>query len=189
MTWTTFTTEFDSGQPGNGQDVKRINDNITALANGDAGAPKIQEQALDPSIPLNVSPVVGTTYIQKRCGDARNDNTSGSFARFSQIFSSGSGVERAVIINTVLIGGSFSASFEKSGPSSNEGELYRFGDIGNGYAETELLFSTAATGVSNFTFSANKGDLLYFQYSGSDNAFGGIFKCVITTGNNVAAIA
>lgn len=39
MVWTTFTTELDPDKPGRSVDIKAINANITAQANGDSGAP------------------------------------------------------------------------------------------------------------------------------------------------------
>lgn len=46
MAWTTYAASiFNTGKPGKGSIIKGIYDNITAMANGDAGAPEIQTAA------------------------------------------------------------------------------------------------------------------------------------------------
>lgn len=47
--WTSFTNQLDPDQPARSVDVKAINENISALAEGAAGAPKIQSSAIETS--------------------------------------------------------------------------------------------------------------------------------------------
>jgi len=57
MTWTVVTdAQLAVNKPARSTDIKAIRDNITALANGDAGAPEILHNAL-------VAPTAGATYL------------------------------------------------------------------------------------------------------------------------------
>jgi hypothetical protein len=67
MTWTVVTdAQLAVNKPARSADIKAIRDNITALANGDSGAPQIQAVALaDGAVTLEklTAPVAGTSYV------------------------------------------------------------------------------------------------------------------------------
>ena len=72
MTWTVVSdAALAVNKPARSADIKAIRDNITALANGDAGAPQIQISALvTGTLPVTSleAPTAGSTYNLKTVG-------------------------------------------------------------------------------------------------------------------------
>jgi hypothetical protein len=70
MAWTNLAAAFAYGSKLTSAQMQNLRDNITALANGDAGAPLIQNSALDSGISASkLSTVVGSTRWHNETGE------------------------------------------------------------------------------------------------------------------------
>ena len=196
MTWTPKTSMLlDIDKPARSKDINAIFDNSEAMANGDSGAPKIQQLALDSSIKFLGVPSAGTTFVQKSMGGVSNADSSGSP---SVITAFG---ETTVLLGTVMVGGtmtlSFTATTAAAGtpPTTQENGVLIYAIRGSGVVLLTDIFVAKGDSSVPYTgdFTALKGDvIMVVPRAHIMNAVsGGIttISTLINSGNDVVCIA
>ena len=169
MTWVAIGDMLlDIDKPARSVDIKAIYNNTEAMCNGDAGAPKIQAAALDPSIGLLVAPTTGTSVLvyQNPVDKISYNPVTGAIG----------------VVNTLQVGGAATITAtintEKTGAGTIDTEahleVYKTAGI-NGHAVKTILHTQVigATEV-NLPFSYNATgliayDKIYFEVFGGSS--------------------
>jgi hypothetical protein len=182
MAWTTYPdSTFDTGKPGKGSIIENIYKNITAVANGDSGAPEIQTsayaaQSVDTAAIKNQNvtaaklPNFTTGSYQIADSSAEESTTSETYVKLKEIY-----VGRAGTVTTFF--------YLKCLTDNAWGRVYK-----NGTAVGTERNTTSQSYVSyseNITVAA--GDLiqLYAHSTGGDTAYVKNFQ--IRIGNPISA--
>ena len=157
MTWTVVSdAALAVNKPARSADIKAIRDNITALANGDAGAPQIQISALVtgtlPTTSLE-APTAGSTYNLKTVGGTVVLTTTTPQSEAVPIGSA-----------TILIAGSVRATGTISA-------LLTTGSI-RVYKNGALLTTwTTSSGTSTLDITVAVGDVISFDFYGGSASY------------------
>ena len=105
MAWVSIpNSSLSSGAPVRGVDAVALRDNPTAIANGDAGAPKIQFAAMGPNTAIFGNGAFGGigTYFMGPCSSS---TTSGSTVSASSLSGVSSGTWRQMFYTTASANG------------------------------------------------------------------------------------
>ncbi len=181
MAWVdpaTMLLEIDN--PARSVDIKAIANNSEAMANGEAGAPKIQLAALDSSIKILGAPIAGTAYLQRT---ELQSSTATSFKPAT-----------ALVSGTITISYRVTTGAVGTPPTTQENGvlIYEVGEFSTTLIQNEFV----AKGATNFdgTFNVNivKGRVYYAELQQAImNGVGlGISGTVaMKSGNDVVCVA
>lgn len=175
-TWTDVANMLlDVDDPARSVDIKAIEENIRALAEGATGAPKIQPAALDPSIAVIAPGTAGTTVTQKFMGTV--------FSTATDIFTSMGGQEDATAVFTAFVDSVVTVQFDYDNTQGSSGNA-SVTATGSATGSVNIPASTG-TGTLQFNVTMSKGDSFGLLVSPSTGGVVRITDSNVKTANNV----